>query len=151
MTLLKQYKYLILILASMIMTPPSYADSLGRIYTSPGERKELNKIRNSKEKKPKKIEIVQVEELAEEVEVEKEIIVRDSIRLKGIVHRSDGKNSAWVNETNTYEGNLESQFIQVPNDNITSDQATVIMPDDSTSVDLKVGEVFIPPPLERDV
>lgn len=141
---------LILILTGII--PSAFADGLGRLFTSPVERKQLDKIRHTKEK-PRKIEVVEVEEMLEPPapEIEKEIVVRDAIRLKGIVHRSDGKNSAWINETNTFEGNLESQFIQVPDGNITSDQATIIMPDDSTSVELKVGEVFIPEPIERDV
>ena len=150
MKLLNYQIIFILIVTGAIVTLPAHADNLGRLFTTPAERKQLDKIRHAKEK-PKKVEVIQVEEFIEPIEIKKEIVVRDAIRLKGIVHRSDGKNSAWINETNTYEGNLESQFIQIPNDNIKSDQATIIMPDDSTSVDIKVGEVFVPPPLEREI
>lgn len=151
MKLFSHYKKLLLILIVSVLTVPVYADSFGRLFTTPGERKELDRIRQIKEKTPRQVVTMPAEEFLEPANIEKEIVIRDAIRLKGIVHRNDGKNTAWINETNTFEGNLESQFIQVPNNNITIDQATVIMPDDSTSVNLKVGEVFVPPPLERDM
>ncbi len=149
--LFSHYRNLLLIFIVSVLTVPVHADSFGRLFTTPSERKELDRIRLIKDKKPRQVETMQAEDFLEPTEIKKEIVIRDAIRLKGIVHRSDGKNSAWINEANTFEGNLESQFIQVPNNNITFDQATVIMPDDSTSVDLKVGEVFVPPPLERDM
>jgi hypothetical protein len=150
MKLLYCHKILILIIVSLVLIVPVNADSLGRLYTSPSDRKALDKIRHTKQK-IKKVEVIEIEAFIEPVELEKEIIIRDAIRLKGLVHRSDGKNAAWINDTNTFEGNLESQFIQVPNNKIKSDQATIVMPDDSTKVNLKVGEVFIPEPIERDV
>lgn len=144
------YKIVLLIITSFMLINPVYADSLGRLYTSPGDRIKLEKIRYAKPK-PEKVEVVEVEEIIELVIEEKEIVIRDAITLKGIVHRSDGNNTAWINDSNTFEGDLESQFIQVPNSTIKSDQVTIIMPDDSTNVELKVGEVFIPDPIERDV
>ncbi len=148
----KFYQYsLLLIIVSVVLIEPSYADNLGRIYTTADERKELEKIRYTKEK-PKKIEVaVEVEEIIEPLEVEKETVIRDAITLRGLVHRSDGKSTAWINDSNTFEGDLESQFIQVPDNKIKSDQVTVIMPDDSTNVVLKVGEAFTPEPIERDI
>lgn len=77
--------------------------------------------------------------------------MRDAITLKGLVHRSDGKNTAWINDSNTFEGDLESQYIQVPDNKIKPDQVTIIMPDDSTNIELKVGEAFTPEPIERDL
>jgi hypothetical protein len=126
-----------------------YADSLGRIFTTADERQVLEKIRQTKEE-PTKVETVKIEEFLEP-EVEKEIIIRDAITLKGLVHRSDGKNTAWVNDSNTFEGDLESQFIQVPDNEIKSDQVTIIMSDNSTHLELRVGEVFNPEPLEKEI
>ncbi len=145
-----QYIMFLLIIFSFILINPVYADSLGRLYTSPSDRKELEKIRNAKPK-PKEIKLVEVEKIIEPVVEEKEIVIRNAITLKGIVHRGNGNNTAWINDSNTFEGNLESQFIQVPNSKIKPDKATIIMPDDSTNVELKVGEVFVPDPIERDV
>jgi len=143
---------LLILLNSFIFVSPVYADNLGRIFTTADERKELEKIKHTIIK-PKKVEveIVKIEEIIEPIVVEKEIVVRDAIILKGLVHRSDGKNTAWINDGNTFEGDLESQYIQVPDDKIKSDQVTIIMPDDSTKVELKVGDVFVPKPLERDI
>lgn len=127
------------------------ADNLGRIFSSAEDRQKLEQIRLQKEK-PKKIEVVEEILLPEEpAQIETEIINRNEITLKGIVHRGDGKSTAWINDSNTFEGDLDSQYIQIPNDKIDSEKVTVIMPDDSTEVDLKVGEAFVPEPIEREV
>ncbi|MCZ6803746.1 MAG: hypothetical protein O7D86_07415 [Proteobacteria bacterium] len=141
---LNHYKILLTIISFIfIFINPIYADSLGRLYTSADERIKLEQIRHAKPK-PEKIEVVKVEEIIEPVMEEKEIVIRDAITLKGIVHRKNGKSVAWINDSNTFEGDLESQFIQVPGSKINSDQVTIIMPDDSTSVELKVGQSFEP-------
>lgn len=124
-----------------------HADNLGRVFTSTEERQELEKIRNSTEK-PKKVEKVEV---VEKEVVQKQIIIRDPITLKGLVHRSGGRSTAWLNDSNTFEGGYDSQSIQVHDSNIKPDQVTVIMPDDSEAVDLRVGDVFIPYPIEKNV
>jgi hypothetical protein len=145
-----RYKLLLLV-CGLSAINSVYADNLGRLYTSADEREELEKIRYTREK-PKKIEtVVEIEEFVAPLEAEKEIVIRDAITLKGLVHRSDGKSAAWINDSNTFEGDLESQFIQVPDNKIKSDQVTIIMPDDSTNVVLKVGEAFMPEPVERDI
>ncbi len=146
------YQIVVVILASLVFINPSHADNLGRIFTTLDERKELEKIRHTIEK-PKEVEPVAVEEIIEipVVETETETVTRDAITLKGLVHRSDGKSTAWINDSNTFEGDLESQFIQVPDSKIKSDQVTIIMPDDSTKVELKVGDAFTPKPIEREV
>ncbi len=146
-----QFK-LMCIVVSFLVIPPVYSDNMGRIYTSEGERRKLERLRHVKPK-PKKVEVVEIEieEIVEPIEVEKELVIRDAITLKGLVHRSDGKNTAWVNSSNTFEGDLESQFIQVPDNKIKSDHVTIIMPDDSTNIELKVGEAFTPEPIERDI
>jgi hypothetical protein len=149
MKIVRSFKLLIII-GSFILNSPVYADNLGRIFTTADERKELDKIRRIKDK-PKKVVAVNVEEIMKPVVVEKEIIERDAITLRGLVHRSDGKSTAWINDSNTFEGDLESQYIQVPDNKISSDQVTIIMPDDSTNVELKVGEAFTPKPIERDI
>jgi hypothetical protein len=143
-------QFLLVIITIFVFIAPVNADNLGRIFTSADERIKLERIRHTKEK-PKKIEAVNIEDIIEPLEVEKEIVEREAITLKGLVHRSDGKNTAWINDSNTFEGDLESQYIQVPDSKIKSDQVTIVMPDDSTNVELKVGEAFTPEPIERDI
>lgn len=139
-----------IIILSFVLISSVDADNLGRIFTSADERAELEKIRYTKAKL-NKIDMIEVETSIEPIAVEKKTIIRDSITLKGLVHRSSGKSTAWINESNSYEGDLESQFIQVPGGKIQPDQVTIVMPDDSTHVELKVGEAFIPEPIERDI
>jgi len=144
-----QFKLLIIICSSFVSLSV-HADNLGRIFTTAEERQELEKIRQFKET-AKKIEVVEVIQTIEPDEVKKEIIIREPISLKGIVHRSDGKSTAWVNDSNTFDGGYDSQSIQVPDRNIKADQVTVIMPEDNSHVELRVGEVFIPEPIEKDI
>lgn len=145
-----QFKLLVVI-CSFVFPLSAHADNLGRIFTSVEERQELEKIRHFKEEAPKKFEAIEVKKIIEPVAVKKEIIIRDPISLKGIVHRSNGKSTAWVNDSNTFSGDYDSQSIQVPDRNIEADQVTIIMPDDSSEVELRVGEVFIPEPIEKDI
>ncbi len=122
------------------------ADNLGRLFTSQTERAALNKIRNAKPK-PVEVEVVEVETIIEpiiEEVVEEEIIIRDAIVLKGLVHRSDGKNAAWINDSNTYEGDLESLYIQIKPEEIEPDQLQLTMPDNKTKVKIKVGDYYDP-------
>jgi len=128
------------------MVQPVSADDLGRLFTSSTEREALNKIRNAKPK-PVEVEVVEVETIVEpiiEEEVEEEIIIRDAIVLKGLVHRSDGKNAAWINDSNTYEGDLESLYIKIKPEEIESDQVQLTMPDNETKVKIKVGDYYDP-------
>ena len=143
MKLLFWYNILFFIISSLIVINPASAEGLGRLFTTPVERRKLDKIRIAKPK-PKKVEVV-VEEIIEPVVAEeKEVIIRDAITLHGVVHRSDGKNTAWVNDSNTFEGDLESQYIEIPNETIMSDNVTVVMPDNSTNVKIKVGDSYLP-------
>lgn len=142
------YKYIFILFFSFNFNI-TYADSLGRIFTSAEERQKLERTRIEKVEPTKVAEEITIFE--EPTEYEKEIINRNEITLKGIVHRTGGKSTAWINNSNTFEGDLESQYIRVPDNKIKSDKVTVIMPDDSTKVDLKVGEAFTPEPLERDI
>ena len=145
-------KMITLLVFSSILIQLVYADSLGTLFTSAKDRQKLEKVRKYKEpKKIEKVEVVEEEfDIEEEPVVKKELIIRDPVGLKGIVHRSGGKSTAWVNEGNTFEGNLDSEFIQVPPSEITSDQITVIMSDDDTKFTLKVGDVFTPNPIEKE-
>lgn len=138
-------------MASYGLFAPVYADNLGTLFTSAKERQKLEKIRNRKE--PQKVEVVKKEAgiEIEELVVKKEVIIREPISIKGIVHRSNGKSTAWVNEGNTFEGSLDSELIQVPTNEIKTDQVTVKLTDDETEYQLKVGETYTPEPIEKEV
>lgn len=129
----------------------SYADNLGRIFTTPEQRQKLERIRLMDDE-PIKVVVDEVKEIEEpQPEVRKEIIIRDKISLKGLVHRSDGKSTAWINDFNTFEGDVDSQFFKVPDRNIKANNVTVVLPEDKTEVELRVGEEFVPEPIEKEV
>lgn len=133
-----------LLLVSLTVYQPVNADSLGRLFTTQDERIALDKARNAKPKpeKPKVVEIVEFEDVLEP-EVE-DVNIGHAITLRGIVQRSDGKNAAWLNEGNTFEGDLESQYIKIDNNEITQDHVEITMPDNKTKIKLKVGDNYDP-------
>ena len=135
-------KFQIIVLTTVFIRPV-IADELGRLFTTPEERIQIQKLRNKKPE-PKVVETEKIEEILATETKEPEVIKRDSIIVKGLVHRDDGKNTAWINESNTFEGDLESQYIDVKTNNIGKDNVKIIMPDDSTIVELKVGESYEP-------
>lgn len=133
------------LLVGLVLPPAVPADSLGRIFTSEQDRNRLDYIRKQKPLVEKKMtDTEEVDEVFEEEEAEEEIVIRDTLNLKGFVRRSDGKNSAWINEGNTYEGDLDTIYIKVRPEDIGDDKVTINMPDNETRVRLKVGEAYDP-------
>ena len=134
----------LLIYAALILPGTLYADSLGHLFTSEQERNRLDYIRSQKIVVKKKSEAPEeVDELLEADKVE-EAVIRDTINIRGLVKRSDGKNSAWINDSNTYEGDLDTLYIKVGPDGISNDTVKIQMPDNETEVELRVGEAYDP-------
>ncbi len=129
---------------SLFISMPLFADSLGQLFTNEQERKRLDYIRNQKDviEKPA-IVPANIDSLLEP-KVEETVIIKDAIKIKGIVKRGDGKNSAWVNDSNTYEGDLDTLYINVSPEGIGSDKVIIKMPDNETEVEIKVGESYDP-------
>lgn len=120
------------------------ADNLGRLYTTPEQRQLLEKERNYKPE-PEKVRVVEEPEVVEvAVPVVEEKELGSAITVKGLVQRSDGKNTAWLNESNTFEGDLESQYIKVDDNEITQEHVEITMPDNKTKIKLKVGDNYDP-------
>ncbi len=134
------------VILSLFMTSNSVsADTLGTLFTSEEERARLEYVRKQKPVVEKFITgAEEIDEVFDEVPVNEEIVVRDTLNLKGFVKRSDGKNSAWINDGNTYEGDLDTLYIKVNSDDINDDNVTINMPDNKTQVRLKVGEAYDP-------
>ena len=123
-----------------------YAGELGRLFTTPAERKMLDDLRYNKPE-PVVETIVIVEEPEEP---EEEIIVKPeigSIQVKGLVYRKDGKSTAWVNDSNTYEGDLSTQYIDI--DAIDPDRVKIKIPVSESEITLKVGQGYNPSTEEK--
>ena len=123
------------------------ADPVGRLFTTPKERRMLEQVRHAEpEKEEVAVEVVPdvLEEFIEEVEVVEERPVIEGITVQGLVYRKNGRNTAWVNNSNTYEGDLASQHIRVDPDQIDEDMVQVTIPEYTRKIELKVGQTYDP-------
>jgi len=116
-----------------------YAEEFGRLFTTPKQRLQLDESRKIK---PKVVVEVKEEELIIEEEVVE--VPVDTITLRGLVYRSGGKSTAWINNSNTYEGNVASQYTRITQDNIKKDQVQMELPFNDANVNLKVGQTYEP-------
>lgn len=114
------------------------AVDLGRLFMTPEERSILDKIR--REGPP-----TVIEEVRQEPEISPEPTVIPSVTVNGVVTRSDGSNTAWINGVSTMDGDLESQYVQVQPGGIRGNRVTVIISDETARhVDLKPGQSYDP-------
>lgn len=111
---------------------------LGRLFLTPEQRQRLEALRH----RPPPSEPRPAPQAAPVV-VEPEI-PDPSITVSGIVTRSGGKSTAWVNGMNTYEGDLSSQNIRVDPRAIYSDSVPVQLPNQRGTVRLKPGQSYDP-------
>lgn len=125
------------------LSGPILADELGRLYTTAEQRKKLQAVKYFIPP-PEETEIgmAELEEIMQPV-VEPEQIVTNALSVKGLVYRSDGRNAAWINDSNTYEGGLELRYIKIPEERISADGVTIILPGERTET-IKVGKAFDP-------
>ena len=115
------------------------SDDFGRLFTTPKERERLDEIRNAAASTTVNIKDTElnVNEATEKVEPKHE-----DIKVKGVVYRSDGKNTAWLNDTNSNEGDVASQYLKVDEHNINPDGVKLVLPGNKKAVHLKVGEAY---------
>ena len=113
------------------------ADDLGRLFTTPGERAQLDAARHAEPVELRPVIMPQAQS-AKPDEAEAVLTVR------GLVKRDAGRSTAWVNDGNTYEGDLDSPYRTVDKSGIAADQVTLKLPDGQSSVKMKVGQTFDP-------
>lgn len=115
-------------------------NEFGRFYTTPGQRGHLDELRDRRPQDQIDIDISQEEVI--ETAPEEVLIIIDSITVNGLVHRSDGKNTAWINRGSTNQGNIETQYTRVGEKDVRRDNVRVTLPDKQTSIELKVGQEY---------
>lgn len=116
------------------------AEQLGRLFLTPEERSRIDKIRFAKPKQEEPVKIV-IKDIVTE-EPEEPVPDIGGIRVNGLVYRQDGKSTAWINNTNTFEGNLENQYIEVNSGDIKPDNIKLKIYKNETDITLKVGETY---------
>ncbi|MCI0400341.1 MAG: hypothetical protein L0Z68_03435 [Gammaproteobacteria bacterium] len=114
-------------------------DELGRLFTTAKERALLDELRHGKP-------VMDVEPIEIPVQKEVEVVeptpVIEGVTINGLVYRKHGGSTAWVNGSSTIDGDLISQYISVDTTAIRGDRVPVIMPDNVTRVELKVGQTY---------
>lgn len=114
---------------------------LGRLFTTPQERAALDKLRRDGPK------LVAPEEVAPPVTPEPtpEATPPRPITVNGLVRRSDGANTVWINGVNSLEGEFDSQGFQVDPRRIRGDRVTVTVSGQPVrSIQMKPGQTFDP-------
>ena len=115
-----------------------HADELGRLFTTKAVREMLDNLRYATNNELEPIVVV-IEEPEEPEEIKPEI---GGITVNGLVYRKGGKSTAWINNANTFEGNLGNQYIQVNADDIDPESVQIQMSGSVTDITLKVGETY---------
>ncbi len=129
---------LLLVTLAGMAGPASAADDLGRLFTTPGERAQLDEARRAVPTGPQPVVTTPQTQGAQPVAIE------GALTVHGLVKRDHGRSTAWVNDSNTYEGDLESPYRAVDKSGIATDQVTVKLPDGQASVQIKVGQTYEP-------
>jgi hypothetical protein len=122
----------------------SHAEQLlGRLFATPQERAALEQLRYAPPpapvQQPKPVEVKKLPR-----KVVKKPIVLPTVTLNGVVYRSDGNNTAWVNGASTQDGALVTQQIHVDPRNIRRGDATVRLAKGAKIVRLRPGETYAP-------
>ena len=134
-----------LLILSFALSGTTYAqaasDDFGRLFTTPEERRKLEILRNAKSQAVvEEVPEVFIEETVGAIE-QPDI---EGITLNGIVYRKGGKSTVWLNGTNSYEGNLASEYFRINEGDIDSEKVSVTVPEVDLEFDLKVGQTYEP-------
>jgi hypothetical protein len=135
--------FLLSFVFASISTTQAASDDFGRLFTTPDERKKLQTLRNSAPEIDEEIEII-VEEfdvVEEEVKPPRDI---NGITLNGVVYRKGNKSTVWLNGSNSYEGNLSSEYYRINTKDINDKKVSVTVPEFDLQFDLKVGQTYEP-------
>ena len=117
------------------------AEPLGRLFTSPVERSNLDYLRQTKKNEPLKVEAP-----TPELEIAPPPIVAlpDAVNLQGYVKRNDGKQSTvWVNNQAMTE-NSRNKEVTVGKLSAGSNRVPIKLSANGKRLNLKAGQVYDP-------
>lgn len=120
------------------MLPAMAADDLGRLFTTPAERAQLDEARRGAPMPVAAPVIVSRDAGTDGTDQD----AASTLTLRGVVERSGGRSTAWVNDTNTYQGDVGAVHRQVQRTAIAGGAVTVALPDGNAPVQMKVGQTL---------
>ena len=116
------------------------AQPIGRLFTTPTERSNLEYLRQTKKNLPTKIDAPTQETYVEPTPV----VLPDAINMQGYVKRNDGKKgTVWVNNKALQEntGNHDVLVGKLPTD---GNRVPIKLPANGKTLTLKAGQVYDP-------
>ncbi len=141
--------FILLALAQSLCVPSLQAapdDDFGRLFSRPGERKNLDVMRQNQ-----KLKVITQQDLQRESATDDEpVALPEPVTLQGYVKRSDGSTTLWVNSKPVQEnsevddveiGHLTKQQGVVKN---SSDSLNVNIPATGKHIRLKAGQMYEP-------
>ena len=122
--------------------PAWAADPLGRLFTTAQQRTQFDELRQALPQGEESARVDLREEGDESATPEKPS--GESITIKGLVTRKGGHSTAWVNGSNTFEGDVASQYLHIESKDIHPRGVDITVPDLEAPVRVKVGESYDP-------
>lgn len=115
-------------------------DYIGRLFTTPEQRAEIDAIRYAVEPEPKEVLVIELNEPEARTEPK---TAQMPIRLRGMIRGSDGEPVYWINDGNSMQADfLQDNIAVLPGDN-SSRKVRIRLPDDRV-IPLQIGESYIP-------
>jgi hypothetical protein len=115
-------------------------EPLGRLFSTPEQRNDLDYLRETKKNQP-----IETETVVEESVIERRpIVLPDAINVQGYVKRNDGKDSTvWINGEAMQEnsGNKDVRVGKLPSN---SNRIPIRIPANGKQLNLKAGQVYDP-------
>ncbi len=140
---MKFFTVLMLIAATFTAHVASAAQPIGRLFTSPAERSNLDYLRQTKKKL---IAPVIIDASAEAIyaPAPAPIVLPDAVNLQGYVKRNDGKQgTVWVNDKALQE-NSSNKEVQIGKMSEGSNHVPIKLSANGRRLNLKAGQVYDP-------
>ena len=116
------------------------AEPLGRLFTSPAERSNLDYLRQTK----KKLVLPVVSEAPTDALEAAPILLPEAVNLQGYVKRNDGKDgTVWVNNQALQE-NSSNKDVRVGRLSENSNRVPIKLSANGRNLNLKAGQVYDP-------
>ena len=135
---------IIFILISVLSSCARAADEedFGRFFTTPVQRQYLDQLKNRG--KPVVVNIdKELSATDQPGGLQDREEDNDAVSVKGLVYRKGGNSAAWVNDSNTFEGDIASGYTGVSENEISTSGIQVKI-GNRDHINLKVGQKYEP-------
>jgi len=142
----KKFCGLFVLVAALCVMSQAKAEDMGRIFLSAEERAALERARHRVERPPQVVETPKRSSLFNEEPEFIELPDEDpapALTVNGMVKRSDGTSTVWINGVDNYQGDLSQFDIQSSDINVKHGRIEIRQADGG-KVKLKPGQTYNP-------